>query len=225
MIDRLQRKEEYLQRTSILKPHGAIRFEVFLFRRKWIAICLLAVSLVLLVLNYDTFYLYLTTLTFLMTTSFYVMLWLAHRSNGDYERKIYEEPKFLVKRNADESNVYAPNRSPWNQSGMIHMLYEFTMSYNTTVSIVFWLVELPFQGYYGWFDLLNTTQWTAYYLMHTIPQIVVIYEWFNSSIQLNTKNYWYTLFFSLPYTVMVAVITVKEQYIIYACEDWISYNF
>jgi len=48
----------------------------------------------LLVLNYDTFYLYLTTLTFLMTTSFYVMLWLAHHYNGDYERDIYSEPKF-----------------------------------------------------------------------------------------------------------------------------------
>lgn len=102
MVDIIQRKKEYLLRTSILKPHGTIKFEVFLFRRKWIAICFLAVSLVLLYLNYDTFYHYLTTLTFIMTTSFYVMLWLAHCSNGDYDRNIYTEPKFLVKRNADE---------------------------------------------------------------------------------------------------------------------------
>lgn len=82
------------------------------------------------------------------------------------------------------------------------------MSYNTTVAMMFWFIELPFEGYYGWFAKISTTQWTALYFMHTIPQIVVIYEWFNSSIQINTANYWHTLFFGLPYTVMVAVITV-----------------
>ena len=63
---------------------------------------------------------------------------------------------------------------------------------------------------WGWFDLLNTTQWVSYYLMHIIPQIIIIIEWYNSSIQLHVENYWRTVLFCLPYCLMVAIYTIKE---------------
>ena len=52
--------------------------------------------------------------------------------------------------------------------------------------------------------------------MHIIPQIIIIIEWYNSSIQLHVENYWRTVLFSLPYCLMVAIYTIKEYYIIYA---------
>jgi|LauGreDrversion4_2_1035121.scaffolds.fasta_scaffold1427973_1 hypothetical protein len=90
--------------------------------------------------TYDTFYLYLTSMTFLMTTAFYTILYVAHNLNGDFDRKLYLDP-------LDNKRIpYSPDSFPWSASWWINRLYEYVVSFNTTVWIVFWSVELVFQG-------------------------------------------------------------------------------
>ena len=50
--------------------------------------------------------------------------------------------------------------------------------------------------------------------------IVVIYEWFNSSIEIKTKNYFYSLPVTVGYTITVLVYSLSTKKTLYYSSNW-----
>lgn len=73
----------------------------------------------------------------------------------------------------------------------ITALYEWTLAINTTALIHFWFVELFFLGRtapvlfksYSWWD------WVCVYVKYTFPMIMLIFEWWHSSIPVEFRLY------------------------------------
>jgi hypothetical protein len=63
---------------------------------------------------------------------------------------------------------------------------------------------------------MKPVDWFGFYVVHTVPMIIVIFEWFNSSIEVETKYYWCTLVFSIPYVGGLAYHTRNANRPIYA---------
>jgi hypothetical protein len=102
-----------------------------------------------LAVGWEWWHLYLTYWGFISAAVTYSLLWAAHRVNGDAERERYEEPVNLTEENRNQTNVFAIDREPWNQWWLITILYNWTISVNTTIAIAFWIVEVPYTGFEG----------------------------------------------------------------------------
>ena len=59
---------------------------------------------------------------------------------------------------------------PWSLCWLLQILYEWSMAFNTTVVIAYWVIELPFMGYWGGFyGNMTPVIWICYYIVHTLP--------------------------------------------------------
>lgn len=142
------------------------------------------------------------------------MLYYAHVVNGDFDRDqtIYVEPRFIDENNANQKNVVDLSKQPWSTWAFIHAFYEFHLLINTVVTLGFWYIEGPFMVYDGFlFDekssygavipIVVTT------ISHTLPMILIIFEWWHNSIVVTTQRIFVHFLFGLCYILMLVIVS------------------
>ena len=74
---------------------------------------------------------------------------------------------------------------PWLQHLVIHALYEWTLAINLTAALFFWGVEVLFwsQRDPKSFRAITFGELGFKYLTHTLPLILLIFEWWHNSIK------------------------------------------
>jgi hypothetical protein len=95
----------------------------------------------------------------------------------------------------------------------ITALYEWTLAINTTAVIHFWFIELFFLGRtapvlfksYSWWD------WVCVYVKYTFPMIMLIFEWWHSSIPVEFRLY-RTLSYVAVFTGFFLVLFIVEMW-------------
>lgn len=170
-------------------------------------------------LGHKMFY-YLTNWVLIWGMVSYCLMYLAHAINGDLDRERYEYPVNRTKKNANEMNVFAMDRLPWSFWWLITFSYEMALSINVAVGIAFWLVEMPVMGLEGYWMTLSNEKWIFMYTIHTIPQIILLTDWFHCSIRVYA---WQSIFATIWMGGYIAFLFTLEK--VYNVHVYVSINW
>ena len=99
-------------------------------------------------------------------------------------------------------------------------LYEWTVSVQLTVTLAFWLVEIPAMGLRGDFYSLDFINWFALMYNHIVPILFVYAEWRFSSIEIAWVRYPFYFLVGIAYLLMMVFSQKNLSEPIYAAFDW-----
>ena len=142
------------------------------------------------------------------------MIVAGHAVNGDFYRPQYQPPQPFDGSNDGTRNVLNPLMYPWRHSLVIHALYEWTLSINLTAALFFWGVEVLFwsQRDPKSFRAITLGDAAFKYLTHTLPLILIIFEWWHNSIKVAFHRVTaYSVFMTVYFAILCFVSIVKPD--------------
>ena len=152
--------------------------------------------------NYDKFWMFLTNLTHLACTLSYLLLVSAHCSNGDFNRR-------------NETSSSTLSRKPIRKRGwaLAHWrlttgLYEFQVGMLLTVFFAFWLVEFPANFVVRRNHSWNLSIWLGIILSHTVPEMLVFFDWLNSCVRFEWRRFGFYFTVGLLVLIMNIIVTL-----------------
>lgn len=163
---------------------------------------------------------YLTNWGLIFAMISYCLMWLAHGLNGDLRRARYEKPQNLNADNQEERNVFSMDRLPWSFWWVITFTYNLALSTNMVVGIAFWLVEFPAMGMEGYWAALSNGTFLIFWYVHTVPQILLISEWYHSSIRFYIWQVNFGLILLGAYAFFLFYIGTENDEQVYIALNW-----
>lgn len=111
-------------------------------------------------------------------------------------------------------------RSPWSHWTLLSFFYQANITLNISIAVTFWLAELPYQGQQGEWDRFDNSYWVWLWFMHTVPQILIISEWFHNSIQIGAYQSTYITLLLGCYNLYLWWDSKQNNITVYSTKNW-----
>lgn len=99
------------------------------------------------------------------------------------------------------------------------LFYEMSVHFLLMVFVAFWVVEFPISFNYPRHYIFGTPEYIGFFFAHTIPEILVALEFFNSRVRFEWRRFW--LYFCIGAVVLGINIVVSYTSVNpYASLDW-----
>ena len=166
----------------------------------------------------ETFWQFLTNLTYIVIMVTYIALSILHFQKGDY--KLCQKPsRDSSYSDDDEVREELPVCCEAKCWKLLTLLYELSLSLILLVFIAFWFIELPAVFNSKRHYIMQLPEYIGFFYAHTFPEIFTALEFFNSTVRIEWRRFWIYALVGLIVLVMNIVVSYVDVNP-YAALDW-----
>ena len=141
-------------------------------------------------------------------TVVYNMLVFAHWINDDFSKLKYEKPLTLTNENWNDRRTLRMDVWPWNLWAVVHLAYEVCLVVNLVVTLMFWFIEAPIVLYNTSVSITPLAIFSIY-IVHILPQLSVMLDWWHNSMEIKTTRLWFHLSVGSFYYLVAVWVTLN----------------